>query len=60
MVSTIDYMFFSGFITQKYPCNILQFFTAVKTIILDEKMRYFSYFCSKHKLRVHVRILRRF
>ena len=43
-------------ITQTCPCNILQYFTAVKNdnfqIIF---FLYFSYFCSKHRLWVHVR-----
>ena len=36
-------------ITQTCPCDILQYFTSVKMIIF----RYFSYFCSKHRLWVH-------
>ena len=50
-------------ITQTCPCNILQYFTTVKVVIFrwknaifsDEKMSYFSYFCSKHRSWVHVR-----
>ena len=40
-------------ITQYY--NILQFFMAVKMIVFRLHFLYFSYFCSKHRLWVHVR-----
>ena len=42
-------------ITQTCPCNIQQFLKTVKMIILDIFLLYFSYFCSKHRLWVHVR-----
>ena len=38
------------------PMQYTVFFTAVKMIILDEKLSYISYFCSEHRLWVHVRI----
>ena len=41
-------------ITIMHLCNILWFFTAVK-IFSDEKLWYFSYFCSKHWLWALIR-----
>ena len=36
-------------ITQTRPCNIQQYFMAVKMLIFQmKKIYYFSYFCSKH------------
>ena len=47
-------------ITKTRPCNIQQYFTAVKMFIF--RLKYFSYFSSKHRLWVHFRTasLRRF
>ena len=43
------------FITQTCPCNILQYFMAVKmAIFIWKKMWQFSYLCSKHRSWVHV------
>ena len=55
----------SYLITQTCPCNILQYFTAVKIVFFFFFFfynRHFSYFCSKHGSWVHVRTasLRRF
>ena len=46
------YIFFC--ITIKRPCNILQYFTDVKTAIFRRKIE-LSYFCSIRRLWVHVR-----
>ena len=35
-------------ITLTRPCNIQQYFTAVKMLIFDDFLKCFSYFCSKH------------
>ena len=49
-------------ITQTCPCNILQYFTAVKMVIFRSNFGLFSNFCPKHRFRVHVRTasMRRF
>ena len=40
--------FCHGVITKTCPCNMQQFLKVEKMMILYEKRRHFSYFCSKH------------
>ena len=42
-------------ITKTRPCNIQKKILVVKMKNFTGKKRYFSYFCSKHRLWVHVR-----
>ena len=45
----------TALITKTCPCNKHGFFSLVKFEISLEKIGYFSYFCSKDRLWVHVR-----